>query len=283
VLHLHGAEFNNYWDAVGPSLSARLTAAFNNAARTVVLGKFWAGYIAGRAPRARIEIVPNATNAPRLQPDDRPSQAPAHILFLGEIGPRKGAPDLLQALAMLPQDGAWRATLAGNGAVDEARSEVTRLDLQRNVTIRSWADPEEVDRLLRGADVLVLPSHHENLPMSVIEGMAYGLAVVTTPVGAVPDIIIPGETGLLCPPGDPAALAETLRIVISDPSLRKRLGRAAQGFHRAHLDAPAFVRRLKSIWQEAAGTRAASCSTSGPDGAPIEPTKALDQSAPAMK
>jgi glycosyltransferase involved in cell wall biosynthesis len=79
-------------------------------------------------------------------------------------------------------------------------------------------------------------------------------------VGAVPDIITHAETGLLCPPGDPAALADALRAVVSDPALRGRLGRAAQSFHREHLDAPAFVQRLKSIWREAAGTTAASSS-----------------------
>lgn len=251
VLHLHGAEFNHFWDSLPPPFSRLVTAAFNNAARTVVLGTFWARYISGRAPRARIEIVPNATFAPPSAIFSRPAQAPAQILFLGEMGPRKGVPELIQALAMLPKGDAWRATLAGNGAVKESAAEIARLGLDRNVTVRGWADPQEVDGLLRSADVLVLPSHHENLPMSVIEGMAYGLAVVTTPVGAVPDIIVPGETGLLCPAGDAAALAESLRILIYDPSLRQSLGRAARGFHRKHLDAPPFVTRLKAIWGEA--------------------------------
>jgi glycosyltransferase involved in cell wall biosynthesis len=269
VLHLHGSEFSIYWDSVGPSLSARLEAAFNGAARTVVLGKVWAGYIAGRAPRARIEIVPNATLAPSPPPGDRPAAAAAHILFLGEIGPRKGVPELVAALAALPRDGAWRATLAGNGAVDQTRGDVARLGLAEKVTVRGWAGPQDVERLLRDADVLVLPSHHENLPMSVIEGMAYGLAVVTTPVGAVPDIIVSGETGLLCPPGDPLSLAEALRTVVSDPGLRKRLGRAAQAFHRERLDAPAFVQRLKSVWAEA--SRAARLQVA--DRAPVAPDR----------
>lgn len=255
VLHLHGAEFHQFWDSAGPWLSARLTAAFSHAARTIVLGSFWAAYISSRAPRALIEVVPNATFAPRVQPDPRPSQGPVHILFLGEIGVRKGVPELLQALAKLPPGETWRATLAGNGGVDAARSETARLGLQDRVAVRGWADPQEVDRLLREADVLVLPSHHENLPMSVIEGMAYGLAVVTTPVGAVPDIIIPGQTGVLCPPGDPDALAQALRTVITDPALRRRLGRAARDFHREHLEAEAFVRRLKSIWKAAGAPR----------------------------
>jgi glycosyltransferase involved in cell wall biosynthesis len=258
VLHLHGSEFRSYWDCAGPSLSARLETAFGKAARTVVLGTVWARYIADRAPGARIEIVPNATFAPEAGPGERPPNGPVQILFLGELGPRKGVPELVEALAAVPCATAWRATLAGNGAVEETRAEVARRGLEGRVSVRGWAGPEEVERLLRGADILALPSHHENLPMSVIEGMAYGLAVIATPVGAVPDIIAPGETGLLCPPGDPAALAENLRMLVSDAALRNRLGQAARAFHREHLDAPTFVRRLKSVWTAAADGPAAS-------------------------
>ena len=258
VLHLHCGEFHIYWDSVGPFLARRLTAAFNEAARTVVLGQVWARYICGQAPRARVEIVPNATFAPGGQARERPPRAPVQVLFLGRMGANKGVPELLRAFARLPQDGAWRATLAGDGAVEEVRAEVARLGLQDKVSVRGWAAPSEVEALLREGDVLVLPSHHENLPMSVVEGMAYGLAVVTTPVGAVPDIVVPGDTGLLCPPGDPAALADALARVIYDPALRSRLGSAAERFHREHLDAPAFVQLRKAIWREAASAPAGS-------------------------
>ena len=84
--------------------------------------------------------------------------------------------------------------------------------------------------------------------MSVIEAMANGLAVIATPVGAVPDILRHGETGLLVPPGDPAALTAALRRLLTDPQLRLRLGRAAQTFHRANLEIGPYLGRLVEIW-----------------------------------
>ena len=100
--------------------------------------------------------------------------------------------------------------------------------------------------------MFVLPSTDENLPMSVIEAMGNGLAVIATPVGAVPDIIRHGETGLLVPPGDPAALTAALRRLLTDPQLRLRLGRAAQSFHRAISRSVPYLGRLVEIWSHAA-------------------------------
>ena len=111
---------------------------------------------------------------------------------------------------------------------------------------------DDVERLIDKADILVLPSYIENLPMSVIEGMAAGLAVIATPVGATADIIKHDVTGLLVEPGNTAALAEALRQLASDPRMRKRLGAAAQAYHRRELDTRRYVDRLMVPWTFAA-------------------------------
>ena len=87
--------------------------------------------------------------------------------------------------------------------------------------------------------------------MSLIEGMAYGRAVIGTPVGAVADIVRPGETGLLVPPGDVVALAAALQSLIENASLRARLGEGAMRLHREQLDLDNYVARLAAIWRSA--------------------------------
>lgn len=87
--------------------------------------------------------------------------------------------------------------------------------------------------------------------MSLIEGMAYGRAVIGTPVGAVADIVRPFETGLLVPPGDARALAAALLSLIEDPALRARLGDGAMRLHRETLDLEGYVGRLSAIWRSA--------------------------------
>lgn len=254
VLHLHGATYREYWDEAPPRLARSIAALFSGAAQIVVLGTVWRDFIARRLPHRadRIRIIPNATAA---RAEQRGSEGRVHILFLGRLGERKGVPVLVDALARLDRSISWRATLAGDGELDATRQQIAALGLSDRITLTGWVDAPTVDRLLGEADILCLPSLSENLPMSVIEGMAAGLAVVTTPVGAVPDIISDGETGLLVPAGDRTALAAVLERLVSDKAERQRLGRAARAFHAAHLDLAPFLAALRETWWQAAGDR----------------------------
>ena len=252
VIHLHGSGFREYWTHAPPFLSRLIGTMFARADRILVLGRVWRDLIVQHVPESagRIIILPNAVPAPR--PRQPRSDGPVVILFLGHVGPRKGVPQLIEALATLPRSNDWSATIAGNGDIDAARVGLAQHGLESRVSITGWIGPEEVQHRLATADILVLPSLEENLPMSVIEGMAHGLAVVTTPVGAVEDIIEDGVTGLLVPPGDAPALAVALSRLVGDPALRTRLGAAAMDFHRQHLEIDRYIDRLADVWENVA-------------------------------
>ena len=99
--------------------------------------------------------------------------------------------------------------------------------------------------------------HRENLPMSVIEALAHGVAVICTPVGALPDIIEDDRTGLIVKPGDVEALASALGRLIEDPHLRRRPGENGKALHRARLDIDVCAEGLVATWTESvhAGAR----------------------------
>lgn len=252
VLHLHGSEYRTFWKDDHSFASRRIRAMFEHAARVVVLGRVWRDFVAERAPgaAAKIVVVPNATAVPQLAHTGGGDSV--HILFLGRIGERKGVPQLIEALGQLNHVEGWRATIAGDGEVEAARAKSAERELTGRVTLPGWVGPAEVASLIASADILVLPSFAENLPVSVIEGMAAGLAVVTTPVGAVEDIITDNETGLLVPPGDVAALTDALRRLIEDSTLRARLGAAAMAVHRERLELAPFADMLCDVWRAAA-------------------------------
>jgi len=266
IIHLHGSRFRSSWAKAPPVLVRRMQRLFGYAAHTLVLGTVWKEFILQHAPKAegRIEIFPNAS--PAAEPAVRETRDHVVILFLGYIGERKGAPQLVEALATmksspdLEQGPQWRAIIAGNGDVEETRARVESLGLADRVTLPGWVGPEEVSRLLSQADILVLPSFDENLPMSVIEGMAHGLAVAATPVGAVEDILHHEKTGLITPTGDAPALAKTLERLVLDPDLRARLGAAAKAYHTEHLEMGAYYRKLLDVWRRFARRSAAASS-----------------------
>jgi glycosyltransferase involved in cell wall biosynthesis len=253
VIHLHSGGFQEFWERAPPFVASCISDMFFYSVRTLVLGNVWHSFILSKVPEIedRIAILPNATPAVD-RATEKSNRDWISIVFLGRVSDLKGVPQLVDALSTLSSELHWRATIAGNGDVEVTRESISRRGLSGRVDLPGWVGPEEVSRLLLEGDVLVLPSLEENLPMSVVEGMAYGLPVVTTPVGAIEDIIEHEKTGLLVPPGDSAALAAALGRLLAEPALRAQLGQAAQAFHREHLEIRKFYARLLDIWRSGA-------------------------------
>ena len=237
ILHLHSSRYMSYVHEAPAKLRHAIGEMFSGAARVVVLGNAWKAFVSETFPqtRDRIVIIPNATPVPTL-PHSKAAGGAVRILFLGRVGPRKGVPQLVEALAAIADVPNWEAIIAGDGDVEQTEADIIRLGLADRVKLTGWVGPDEVARLLSTGDILVLPSFNENLPMSVIEGMAAGLAIIATPVGAVEDIITSGETGLLVPVGEVPPLSGALKSLVEDQGLRQRLGENARAFHRRKLD-----------------------------------------------
>jgi glycosyltransferase involved in cell wall biosynthesis len=251
VLHLHSDQFGQFWDSQGCILKKEIDLMFLRSQKIIVLGNYWKQVVSDRVPdcSAKIVIVPNATRTADFRDPNIMKQA-ANILFLGRLGPRKGVPELVRALASLGSKSGWRATLAGDGAVSDTRAAVERAGLGDRISVPGWVGPAQVEALLRAANILVLPSFSENLPMSVIEALAHGAAVVCTPVGALPELIEHERTGLIVEPGDVEGLASALGRLIDDPELRQRLGENGRTLHRTRLAIEICAERLVAIWTE---------------------------------
>ena len=250
VLHLHGAEYREFWASRGRLVSTLINRFFRRAASVIVLGKAWEDLVNQRVPEAaaRIVILPNATRAPDLSPTALKADGIV-IAFLGQLGRRKGIPELVSALSSLPRTLSWRAVLGGDGDLQEARNRVRELGLADRVEIPGWVGPERVDGILRRADIFALPSHAENLPMSIIEAFAYGVPVVSTPVGSVPEMIEDGQNGLIVPVGDRDALADALLRLMQDKKLRETLARNALATHEARYGLASHTDRLVALWR----------------------------------
>jgi glycosyltransferase involved in cell wall biosynthesis len=251
AIHLHGGSYPKFWKDDGSRLSRAILEMFNDAAIVLVLGEVWRQFVTSRAPEAadRIVVVPNAAANPTLPHTGGGDKV--HILFLGRLNAAKGAPQLGEALYRMRDIPLWRATLAGDGSLEEARAKAGEMGLVDRVDLPGWVDGPGVAELIASADILVLPSFIENLPLSIIEGMASGLAVVATPVGAVEDIISDGNTGLLVQPGDVDSLTAALTRLVGDPALRAKLGAAAKAVHTERLELGAYARTMSRLWRDA--------------------------------
>lgn len=251
VLHIHGSDFSVFYADAPRWLQVGIRDALSGAAVVVSLGERWAAALREIAPNARITVVSNAIRPARQV--DQLSGRSVQVLFLGEIGERKGTFTLLQAWQRVIAGGDAeppRLVVAGDGAVERARKMAADLGIAATVEITGWLSPERIPELLDASQVLVLPSHREGQPMAILEAMARGLCVVTCPVGGIPDLI-DDSCGLMVPPGAVEPLAEALGRVISDDELRARLG--ASAFRRVgeEFDIGVVWRRFDRIYREA--------------------------------
>jgi len=252
VLHIHGGDLDRFCEELdGPRLNA-LRWIVGGVSEVIVLGEYWREFVVSRLamPRERVTILYNAVPRPVLAADKKRREV-CEILFLGMVWKEKGIGELLEALSLPLISGAnWRLTIAGIGDISHYQGRARQLGIADRIAFVGWTDGSATQRLLERADILVLPSHFECFPMVVIEGMAYGLAIVVTPVGSVPEAITDGETGLLVPVGDSASLARAMMRLIDDPVLRRRLGGRARARFCQAFDLDIFERRIRRIYRK---------------------------------
>jgi glycosyltransferase involved in cell wall biosynthesis len=256
VVHLHGGGFEYFWLTAGTRLRRAVDRMFVESEKIVVLGRYWVDVLAGWLPETRdkIEVFPNATYNATVENEPAPDRR-VRLTFLGELGRRKGTPQLMEALGRLADRGDWTAALAGNGDVEEARASARRLGIAERVDIPGWLDAEATAQVLRRSDIVALPTFIENLPMLILEAFACGVPVITTPVAAITEVVDHERNGLLVPVGDIEALVSALRRLIEDQDLRLRLGRAARADHARAYDIRGYAARLVGLWRDVAADR----------------------------
>jgi glycosyltransferase involved in cell wall biosynthesis len=198
------------------ALTARL--AFRGADLVAPVSHDLARYVRSIQPRARVRVVGNVVDtdvfSPPARPQARAAGQPIRLLTVAALAAKKGHRNLLEALVSVRRTHDVVLDLVGEGDERAKLQELTRaLGLDGSVRFHGELAKGEVAELMRQSDLFVLPSLYENLPVVLIEAMASGLPIVATSVGGVPELL-DERAGLLCPPGDPAALAGAILVVL---------------------------------------------------------------------
>src|SRR5205823_9807276 len=172
---------------------------------------------AGLGPGS-VRIIYNGVPDQTLTEVARPSLGPV-VGSVGRLDSQKGYDVLIDALRTLPD---VTALLVGGGSErDSLERRAADVGVRDRLCITGWQ--EEARNYLTAMDVFALPSRYEGFPLSVVEAMLAELPVVASAVGSIPEAVVDGETGLLVPPEEPAALGEAIARLIADPDRRKTM------------------------------------------------------------
>jgi len=216
------------------------------------------------ADPARVDVIHNAVDFGMLATTATRREIRARIgvpdgaLAAGVIArltDQKGHGVLFDALAAAPELAPLHLIVIGDGPLrGSLDAQATRLGL--SARIHFLGARRDLGDLLSAMDLFVLPSLWEGLPLSLVLAMGAGLPAVSTTVAGIPEVVRHGETGLLVPPGDAAALARALAQLVASPGDRERLGRAAREFVLPRFGVDRYVAEISSLYERLLGAEA---------------------------
>jgi glycosyltransferase involved in cell wall biosynthesis len=209
-------------------------------------------------PRHKLVVIPNGVDLQRFAPRDLPAakgrwglaEDAFVVASVGRLSQEKGHAYLLQALAAartaIPS---IVCLIAGDGPLRHSlQSQVRTLGLEN--VCRFLGDVPDIEAIFAAADVTVLSSLFEGMPNAVLEAMAMGCPVIASAVGGAVELVRPGETGSLVPPGDPGALAVALVELAGSGERRGRMRARSREIATAHHGVDRMIRSIEALYLE---------------------------------
>lgn len=220
VIHIHGGGFKEYYEKNTSFVHKNLLKCDT----IIALTEYWKEFFEGLGFE-NVIVVPNVVDSPTIQ-ERKCDDGKTHILYLGLITKAKGIFDLIDTIYEHKEDlkGNIVLHIGGNGETETLKKMIGDYSLQDIVLFEGWVSGEKKIELLNNADIFILPSYTEGLPISILEAMSYRLPVISTPVGGIPEVIEDGKNGILFTPGDKEALYRAIEKLYTDKEQRKSMG-----------------------------------------------------------
>jgi glycosyltransferase involved in cell wall biosynthesis len=260
VITMHGSRY--YAVHLRRRLAIRTAIALSG--RTVAVSHSLADHLSRdlRVRRSRIHTIPNGVPPPRsvaatlrgelgLEAGDR------LIVSVGNLYPVKGHHHLIDALALLTdRHPTAHLAIGGRGDLEDAlRSRARACGIENRVHLLGLRS--DIPAVLRAADLFVLPSLSEGLPLALLEAMFAGCPIVATDVGDVRVALADGNAGVLVEPGSPEALARAIDDLLSSPRRASELGERASRHAGDEYDVDQMVRRYRAVYEDLCQARGA--------------------------
>lgn len=250
IVHVHGSSFKDFYAGLSEGQKKYCRFILNKCDKLVVLSKEWYQYFSSLVPNGKVQVLYNGVTKSNFTLQKK-NNVPPIALFMGRLGKRKGTYDLIEAIKLLKENGIkGKFLLAGDGEIEEVNKLIDTYQLHEYVETLGWINGDQKKSLLKTSDLLVLPSYNEGLPMAILEAMDYGLPIVSTPVGGIPEVIKDDENGYLVKPGDVPQLAARLTDLLVNRELRYEMGHNNQRLIAEKYDLDVLLKDLSLLYKK---------------------------------
>lgn len=222
---------------------------FNNSDKVIVLSELWKNWLKKYLLLEKnIHVIYNPCMPPTIDPTSYSKKSV--ILYAGAVCQRKGYEDLIKGFALIADKyPEWKVIFAGNGEIQKGTELALTLQIGSQIEFAGWVSGEAKEKLFASANIFCLPSYAEGFPVAMLDASAFGLPIITTPVGGIPDIITDNRNGLLFKPGDIQKLSILLDMLISDTELRNKLSNESQALANNIFDLKTIGKQIEALYE----------------------------------
>lgn len=218
-----GGSFDKFYESSTPSQQKMIVEALQIPDALVVLSQGWKDYFGKYVAREKIYVIPNAVPVPPPMPDRSKREGKPVVLWIsGMEAKRKGIDAMLELVAELKD----KAHFLFVAVTDQVRETIAEKGLADDIELHGIQNRDRMNQYFYPrADIFMLPSFGEGFPNSMLEAMAAGVPTITTPVGAIPEVLIPNEHGFINEPTDVSGMRRDLEYLVDNKKERLRMGK----------------------------------------------------------
>ena len=243
-----GGSFDKFYESSTPQQQQMIERALQVPDALVVLSEWWKDHFSQYVDRSKVHVIPNAVPTPPPPPNrhERPDR-PTVMWIAGFEAKRKGIDAMLELVKRLHH----KADFLFVAVTDDVRAEIESHGLSEHIEMHGVQTRDTLkSEFYPRSDIFMLPSFGEGFPNSMLEAMAAGLPTITTPVGAIPEVLRPGEHGFINDPTDVDGFFKDLSFMIDNPDERRQMGQNSYDLVRTEYHLDTIFQRYTDLWQQ---------------------------------
>lgn len=236
IYHIHGGGFANFEKNSNLILRKAIKLLIENVDVVICLSESWKKFFMENFKPNKIIIIHNIIDYPHLSVFKEKENI-ITLLFLGLICDAKGIFELIEVIFRNKEKykDKIRLIIGGNGEIDRLNNIIQQQQLEGLVEFVGWISNKEKTTWLQKSDIYILPSYKEGLPISILEAMSYGQAIISTNVGGIPEIVIPEKNGILIEPGNLSEIETAINFFLEHPEMIEIYGLESKQYAKKHL------------------------------------------------